>query len=207
MTRAVGSFEQFTSKLLQADVGSRVVRYVLSTGTADRMNDTIDPTGWRLENYRKNPVLLLNHDKRSLPIGRAVDVSVQGNKLVGAYQFATADEYPVADTVFRLVLGGYMPGGSVGFMPIKYVFNEETNGIDFKEQELLEFSAVTVPCNPDAVALSYSGAKGLGISLKAFDELRAVIADSVSAEKGAPAPSLGRMKARAVTQAAQLRLA
>jgi HK97 family phage prohead protease len=175
----------FESKLLEADAASRTVRYVLSTKTADRMNDTIDPNGWRLDNYRKNPVLLLNHDKRSLPIGKALSVGVQGGQLVGTYQFATADEYPIADTCFKLVKGGYMPGGSVGFMPIKYVFNEETAGVDFLEQELLEFSAVTVPCNPDAMCMSYPAVKALGVSLKQFDELRAALA---AVEKGATAP-------------------
>lgn len=201
--RHVEKFQRFESRLVETSPDTRTVRYVLSTGASDRMNDTIAPGGWRLDNYRKNPVLLLNHDKRSLPIGRAVSIGVQGDQLVGAYQFASADDYPLADTVYRLVKGGFMPGGSVGFMPIKYSFNEETNGIDFIEQELLEFSAVTVPCNPEALTLSFGEAKDLGISLKAFDELRAAIA----AQKGAPAPQPGRHVARATANANQVRVA
>lgn len=205
MSRQLDTLQHFQSKLLEADSEARTVRYVLSTKTPDRMADTIDPNGWRLDNYRKNPVLLLNHDKRSLPIGKALQVGIEMGALVGTYKFATADEYPLADTCFKLVRGGYMPGGSVGFMPVKYTMNDETGGVDFLEQELLEFSAVTVPCNPEALSLSMGEAKDLGISLKAFDELRAVVASAVAAEKGAPAPFVGRMKARAVTQAAQLR--
>ena len=43
---------------------------------------------------------------------------------------------------------------SVGFAPIKFKFTSDPErkfGIDFIEQELLEFSIVPVPANPDAV--------------------------------------------------------
>ncbi len=43
---------------------------------------------------------------------------------------------------------------SVGFAPLKYAFTDDPQrryGIDFLEQELLEFSIVTIPANPDAL--------------------------------------------------------
>jgi phage head maturation protease len=51
-------------------------------------------------------------------------------------------------------LGGYLKATSVGFMPLKYTFSKDPAreyGIDFLEQELLEFSIVTIPANPDAL--------------------------------------------------------
>jgi HK97 family phage prohead protease len=43
---------------------------------------------------------------------------------------------------------------SVGFNPIKFAFTDDPQrcyGIDFLEQELLEFSCVPVPANADAL--------------------------------------------------------
>jgi len=197
------------AKLLGSDAQSRTVRYVLSTASPDRMRDTIDPAGWQLDNYRKNPVLLWGHDKKLPPIGRALDVRVVGSQLEGVYEFAPADVNPFADTVYQLAKAGYLPGGSVGFMPLTYEFNDTTGGIDFKTQELLEFSVVTVPAHPDALIVNYSLMDRISAAEKdfpdAFTELRAAL----SATKAAPiaASLIGRNKARAAYLANTVRIA
>jgi phage head maturation protease len=64
--------------------------------------------------------------------------------------------------VFRLIKAGYIKAGSVGFAPLKFSFAEDSDrafGIDFHEQELLEFSIVPIPAN--AHALVQLQAKGL----------------------------------------------
>jgi len=50
--------------------------------------------GWKLENYRKNPVVLWAHDYlgKNLPIGKAVNVTVDGKRLVADVVFDPADE-------------------------------------------------------------------------------------------------------------------
>jgi hypothetical protein len=52
-----------------------------------------------------------------------------------------------------MVKRGFLRATSVGFRPKrdKYSWNEERGGIDFEEQELLEFSVVPVPSNPEAL--------------------------------------------------------
>src|SRR5574341_1133396 len=48
----------------------RALRIRITTAAVDRDGDTISPTGWKLTNYRKNPVVLYGHDYRGLPIAR-----------------------------------------------------------------------------------------------------------------------------------------
>lgn len=157
-------------------VASRTRQFVISTGNPDRDNDVVEASGWLLENYRKNPVVLWAHDYRSLPIGKATMVGIEGGKLVANAEFA---DHEMANTVLRLIDGGFLRATSVGFRPTKYVFNEDRRGIDFSEQELLEFSVVPVPANPEALIMSRefasdveqlkSWAKGI-IDIKVADE-------------------------------------
>jgi HK97 family phage prohead protease len=140
----------------------RRIRFILSDGSIDRAGDTIDPAGWRLDNYRRNPVVQWSHQTDTLPIGRMVDIKVEGGKLIGTAEFAEASVYEFADTVYRLLKEKYLNAGSVGFYPLKYAFTEDPGrrgGIDFLEQELLEFSICAVPCNSNA--LVQARAKGL----------------------------------------------
>jgi hypothetical protein len=74
----------------------RKIRFVLSDATVDRMGDTIALNGWKLDEFRKNPVALWAHDSSSPPIGRVLDVKVEGGKLVGDVEFADADTYQFA---------------------------------------------------------------------------------------------------------------
>jgi HK97 family phage prohead protease len=124
------------------------LRVCISTADVDRDNDTISMAGWELGNYLSNPVVLWAHDHRSLPVGKAVGVSMEGGKLVAEIEFAG---HAMAQCVKDLYEGGFMRAFSVGFRALEWNYNEERGGIDFKRQELLEFSTVPVPANPHAL--------------------------------------------------------
>ena len=138
--------------------------FVISTESVDRDHDTIALDGWKLANYRKNPVVLWAHDYRMPPIGRSKRIAVKDGALRARVEFAPAEAYPLAETVRRLVFGGFLKTASVGFRPMKHVFNSERGGVDFSEQELLEWSIVPVPSNPEAL----SDAKAAGIDVEPF---------------------------------------
>lgn len=142
--------------------GARRIPFCLSDDTVDRMGDTIAAEGWELDGYRANPVVLWAHDSYSPPIGKGLALRVSDGRLLGDVEFAAADLYEFADLVYRLVKGGYINAGSVGFNPLEWSFardKEREFGIDFERQELLEFSVVPVPAN--AHALVEARAKGL----------------------------------------------
>jgi HK97 family phage prohead protease len=159
--RAAGaSVERAATMQRVATDGTRTVRWVLSDGSVDRMGDTIDPAGWNLAAFKKNPVVLFAHDSNAPPIGRLHGPWIAGGQLVGDVEFADAEIYPFADEIYRLVQNGFIRAGSVGFLPIRYEFsNDRPGGIDFLEQELIEFSITPVPAN--ANALVQARAKGL----------------------------------------------
>jgi hypothetical protein len=41
--------------------GGDALEFVLSDKTKDRYGDVIDPKGWVLANFKKNPIALFNH--------------------------------------------------------------------------------------------------------------------------------------------------
>jgi HK97 family phage prohead protease len=132
--------------------------YVLSDGAVDRMNDCIEPSGWLLENFKKNSVALFNHDRNAI-IGRWSHVAVRGDKLVGTLELAEPGTSPLVDTVRALCSQGILRAVSVGFKALASEPRPD-GGVRFTRQELLEASLVSVPAHPGALAI----AKGLGIS-------------------------------------------
>lgn len=144
--------------------GSRRVKFVFSDGSVDRAGDMIDPGGWQLDNFNKNPVALFGHDSWNVDsvIGRAVNVGKVGDKLVGEIDFADPEINPKADMAFRMVEAGLLSAVSVGFLPIEYRWSSDKSrpyGIDFIKSELIEISLVPVPCNANALI----EARGMGI--------------------------------------------
>ena len=136
-----------------------IVSFVASTSNPDRYGDIINQSGWSLEKFRKNPVILLNHNATSqLPIGRG-EVEVIDGKLMVDVEFDMGD--PVAAEVARKTKEGYMGAVSVGCNAIsstpRSMLNQESpyyapRGEFFERAELLEISIVTIPANGDAVA-------------------------------------------------------
>jgi HK97 family phage prohead protease len=143
-----------------ADDGTRTVRFILSDASVDRMGDSISAAGWELDAYRRNPVVLWAHDSSQPPIGKMTSVFISGDRLIGDARFAPPEVYEFADQIYRLITAGYIKAGSVGFVPLDYEFSDRRQGgIDFKSQELLEFSIVPVPANANALieARGYRG--------------------------------------------------
>lgn len=144
----------FLPEIKGINYDERTVDFIISTGAVDRDNDVVDPNGWDLTDYKKNPVVLFGHDYRSLPVGRGLNTRMENGKLKSTAQFPDVSTYAFADTVFKLIAGGYLNATSVGFDPTKWEFVEEASrgfGVDFKQQKLLEYSIVPVPANPEAL--------------------------------------------------------
>ncbi len=139
-------------------LGDRDVAFILSTEDPDRDNDVIHQTatdagrGWVLDGFKQNSVAMMYHDYRSLPIGRWDNVRVAGGALRGVLHFVEPElDNGRADSVLRLVKGGYLNAASVGFRPIVSAYNQERGGTDYYECELLEASVVPVPAQASAL--------------------------------------------------------
>jgi HK97 family phage prohead protease len=153
--------KELASEVSEAD---GKLSFTLSTDSVDRSSDVIKQDGWKLDNYRRNPVVLWAHDQGAPPVGKAELVLVENGALRAKdVEFTGRDLYPFGAMVGDMYRKGFLSAVSVGFQPLKFNFNAERGmmAMDFEEQELLEFSAVPVPANPDALM----GAKAAGIDL------------------------------------------
>ena len=141
---------EFTFKGVNSDDGT--FEAVISGIKTDRYGDTINPEGWVLKNFNKNPVLLWAHDHHTPTVGRALKVWVEGKVLMMKGEFAPT---PFAQELKLLAENGFLRAFSVGFKPIDYKFND--NGVDFLSQELLEVSFVNVPAYAEALMKTVDG--------------------------------------------------
>jgi Caudovirus prohead serine protease len=171
---------------------SGVLDFIASTATLDRYDEVIEPAGWRLESYRRNPVFQNAHNYGDIifTLGRALLTEVRsvgaGQALCQRIQFAT-EVNPVARIAYGLYKGGFLNAVSVGFIPLRWEDGNRTNATDgtngtasprrrYLEQELLEVSAVAIPANPDALALGLkSGAVARSDVQETLEVLRALV--------------------------------
>ncbi len=142
----------YASETKQVSEEDRTLVVRISTPKPDRSNDIVDPKGADIADYLRNPVVALNHDYRGLAIGKTEELNVTDDGIMAKVKFPRLGVYPLADTVFQLYKDGFMNAWSIGFIPKK--FSElENGGKNFEEWELLEYSAVLVPDNPEALTL------------------------------------------------------
>ena len=147
-----------------AGLGPREIRVVASTPTQDRVGDILEPGGCKLDSYRKNPIVLADHDP-STPVGTARPVVV-GDRLEATITFAPAGISAKADEYCGLYKAGVMSAVSVGFNPIKSEPIRGTGGTRFTAWELFEISCVAVPANTEALVVQRShGASNSGEEL------------------------------------------
>lgn len=151
----------------EGDPANRTRRFTITDAGVDRDGDTVAIDGWKLANYKNNPVVLWAHDSHQLPVAKSLSIVLRDESLSSVAQFAMADENPFAEFVLRMIDGGYLKATSVGFIPEKWQFNEKRSSaygpaVDFQTQELIEYSIVPVPSNPRA--LIDAKAKGIDIS-------------------------------------------
>jgi len=144
------------------------MEFVLSDETPDRMGDVISSTGWDLGNFLKNPIALFNHNS-NFPIGRWHNLRVEKGGLRGRLEVAPKGTSQRIDEIRKLIDVGILRAVSVGFRPVEQQPRKgekgDLLGLHFVKQELVETSLVSVPANPNALAV----AKSLDISPATID--------------------------------------
>lgn len=162
---------------------------IASTFDKDRMGDRINPDGWVLKNFKKNPVMLWAHNNFLPPVAKATKIWVEDRKLKLRGEFA---DTPLAQELKTLLEGGFLNAVSVGFIALeadekgnvevdgkmyRRVTEEEIKSNKdfwgderiFEKQELLEVSWVAVPALPQALVTARQVGLELPIMQKAFE--------------------------------------
>lgn len=195
------------------DTHKMCVTAVLTTRTADRQGDIVDPTGGDFSEHSTNPVVMFHHGKdHKLPIGKAEDPdgnytvrlvkAADGDLLLGTTYFAQSNKF--AQDVFGLIAEDVLRGVSIGFDPLSDGDAVEEIGpspvlerpaLHFKGWKLLEYSHTPIGVNRDALTVavqkSLDGTRKLHPALeKALTPLakprNAMVTGGAAVEKGRP---------------------
>ena len=143
--------------------GSQTYKFIISSEVLDRSNEIVSVAGIDFTNYLTNPIVLLNHNSYdSKPVGKCLKLEVVGKTLVATMQFHQHTQDAIETE--KLVADGIMSAVSIGFIPLEWAEKSAVDlGLDetypswsnmirvCTKSELLEFSIVNIPCNPDAL--------------------------------------------------------
>ena len=138
----------------QAEDGS-AHRMVIAANEVSRNGDEVNLRGINFTNYRKNPVVLWSHDSwGGIPIAKTLKIGHDDQGRIEAdFQFNSEDEF--AARVENAWNGGFIRAASIRFMPTKVMeMLDEQGRVDrlrIEESDLLEWSLVPVPADPDSV--------------------------------------------------------
>jgi len=154
------------------------ISVVISTNDIDRHGDILEPKGIDIKAFKKNPVVMWAHDYSQLPIARAPKITVDKGSIQADLEWWKGSAFAVE--VSEMYRQGFLSAWSVGFLPTKWdeITDEksgEITGYHIKKWELLEFSAVPIPANPNALGRAFDSGlitvpslvKSLGLSKKA----------------------------------------
>lgn len=170
--------KQFIAKA-EVDSDERTVTAIITTSVVDRDNEVLLSKGADLVNYLKNPVVLWAHDYSGTPIARTQWMKTGRGKITAKLQFADTDK---GEEVYQLFKGGFLNAFSIGFLPkangshpptpeeIKKNPEWASARRIYDKWELLEFSAVPVPANPEALMTAVK-AKELTLTVQTQEEL------------------------------------
>lgn len=134
--------------------------FTLSTQDLNRYGYRVMTSGAMLENFKKNPVMFYDHNTYRKPIGKWVDIRIEGDKLVATAEFDEEDE--TALEVERKAEKGMLNAASIGFRIIET--SEDPNYLVAGQRratvtkwELMEASIVAIPANPSCTKKLKSG--------------------------------------------------
>lgn len=151
---------------LIAKPGERAVVARISTSDVDRDGDVVLPSGIDTTEFNKNPVVLMQHRADMPPIGRAVEIQTGSRHVKAKVVFPerpqwldNAAGWP-PDEAFAYYQSGLLNAFSIGFS-IENARAAKSSDIErhgegckrvISKWKLLEFSAVSIPANQNALA-------------------------------------------------------
>ena len=154
---------------------ARTAIFVITTDAVDRDREVVVPSGLDLKNYLRNPIVPAVHDQNRWPVGKSQWIKPynRDRELRALVRFAESRE---AEEVWQLVKDDFVNGASIGFNPDYSASGPPTDSeirekgywkdarTIYRKAELLEWSIVPLPCNPEALKVAVSK----GIKLPSF---------------------------------------
>jgi len=167
-----------SNEVTNVDETSLRITHLINTKTLDRYGTVVLPKAAMVEKFLQNPVVLWLHNSDmaipQIPIAKCVSIDIRENEIEVVTEFNKNDV--LAIKVFNAYKDGFLKAWSIGFIPMSFkeitvenlawinqTYNLQLNltEADFNSPgglwvidkwELLEYSAVPVPGNPDALS-------------------------------------------------------
>jgi hypothetical protein len=177
------TIKEFGDSYSGVDLKNRTISGKISTIYQDRDQEVVPPSALEadIEVYKSNPILILSHNHKSLPIGKMLDIKFN-NDHVWAKYYVTKN--PIGDEVLQLAHEGILNGFSSGFVPLEYKENPQAHEVPsialktslgrktkklYKRCELVEVSLLAIPSNRQSlIDRTEKGNKAAGLVFKAF---------------------------------------
>ena len=136
-------------------VDARRRSVVIAANDRARTAPEINLAGLRFDNYRRNPVVMWAHDAMGrspsggLPIGRTLNIErTADGGIVAEFEFLEDD--PFAQRIRNAWDRGFLQAASISWLPVE-TRPAQGGGIRDIRSELLEWSIVSIPADPDAL--------------------------------------------------------
>jgi HK97 family phage prohead protease len=136
----------------------RAIIALITTDALDRDAEVLLPKGIVTDEWHKNRQVLWTHDYHGLPVGKGQWIKRQPRGLLAKFEPAPTE---MGEQVYELYKKGFLKAFSIGFVPIEWreptekdiKAHPEWAGVKriYTKVELLEFSAVPIPSNRDAL--------------------------------------------------------
>lgn len=191
------AYQSFSPEVRQSSDGKRTVINI-ATESVDRHGTIIEARGVNLDAYKRNPVVLFNHDYDRI-VGRAANIQVRGGNIVAEIEWDEEDEF--AAGIARKMRQGFLNAASVGFLIQNGQEDTERGAFVIDQSELVEFSIVAVPSNRDALVMSRDLKQQVADMRAELEALRRNAETSTAAET-APEESAAEAVADATAEAA-----
>ena len=136
-------------------LGGNRYRITIAASEKVRQPPELDFEGMSTDNYLRNPVVMWAHDaigrspSGGLPIGRTLSLAKTGaGEVIADFEFLSDD--PFAQRVKNAWDKGFLQAASVSWLPLETTPTSDGGWRDTRS-ELLEWSIVSVPADPDAL--------------------------------------------------------
>ena len=199
----------FTAQVDDVNASERSIVAKISTGAVDRYNTVFEVEGFNLDSYNQNRVVLFEHGRDPLrgamPIGKNLWIKTAGigagSKLIAKTQFKKDD---FSQQLYEAYRDGEMRGWSISAIPSDYgpPTKEEIRSRPdlanvsniYRSVDLCEYSAVSVPGNPDCLTSDElrSASRLIARGIPVPDDVRPLVEAAIAAmatEIAEPAPT------------------
>lgn len=147
-------------EVLSVDEEKRTVDYVISSEAVDSFGTVFLSDKWRMDRYNANPIVTYNHHDHTNDPDDALgtsEIRFEEGKMIARVFFEPADINPKAEKVFQKSKLRTLRGASIRANVFEADWgwperNISEDTLVFSDQELVAWSIVTIPSNPEALA-------------------------------------------------------